>query len=120
MHGTRIRSSSSLRKQRITKHRLLMAILVGMGLTAFHPCANADLFVSNGRPNSILRYDERTGDFLGEFITSGSGGLINPSGLIFGPDGNLYVSSVDTHSIHRFDGVSGAPLPSPGNTGSTF
>jgi hypothetical protein len=30
--------------------------------------------------------------------------------LIFGPDGNLYVSSLFTGSVLRFDGVTGASL----------
>jgi hypothetical protein len=89
-------------------------------MTAFNPSAYADLFISNRSQNNILRYDEKTGDFLGEFIPSGSGGLSTPLGLIFGPDGNLYVSDQGSYSILRYDGLTGAPLPSPGNTGATF
>jgi streptogramin lyase len=88
-------------------------------MAAIHPCAYADLFISNGAGN-ILRYDEKTGNFLSEFIPSGSGGLSSPRGLIFGPDGNLYVSNFDTNSVLRYDGITGEPLPSPGNTGATF
>jgi DNA-binding beta-propeller fold protein YncE len=94
--------------------------LVATVTTAFLPYVYADLFICSGQPNNILRYDERTGDFLGEFIPSGSGGLNRPAGLIFGPDGNLYVTDDVTSSILRYDGVTGTPLPSPGNTGATF
>ena len=83
------------------------------------PYAYADLFVCSGQTN-ILRYDERNGEFLGEFVPAGSGGLNAPDGLIFGSDGNLYVCSVRTNSILRYDGITGAPLPSPSNIGATF
>ena len=103
---------------RLLKSPLFLSALVGMGIMALAPWAYADLFVSS--PNNIFRYDEQTGEFLGEFIPPGSGGLGQPNGLIFGPDGNLYVCSLGTNSILRFDGITGAPLPSPGKSGATF
>ena len=45
-----------------------------------------------------------TGEFIDEFVASGSGGLIFPIILVFGPDDNLYVEDVATHSILRYDG----------------
>jgi hypothetical protein len=113
------------RKQERTRFRLLkgplfLATLVGIGVMALSPWAYADLFASNEGDNNILRYDERTGDFLGEFIPAGSGGLGIPDGLLFGPDGNLYVGSLLTDSILRYDGITGDPLPSAGNSGATF
>src|SRR5437016_2904164 len=113
------------RKQESTRFRLMkrplfLATLVGIGVMALGPWAYADLFASNQGANNILRYDERTGDFLGEFIPSGSGGLGIPDGLLFGPDGNLYVGSLLTDSILRYDGITGDPLPSAGNSGATF
>src|SRR5579859_316166 len=54
-----------------------------------------DLYVTDVFLNSVLRYDGTTGAFKGVFVTSGSGGLINPFGLVFGPDGNLYVASAN-------------------------
>ncbi|MCH8042672.1 MAG: hypothetical protein IID44_03035, partial [Planctomycetes bacterium] len=54
--------------------------------------------------NNVLRFDGETGEFIDEFVTSGSGGLNQPSNIVFGPDGHLYVIS---GSILRYDGVSG-------------
>jgi hypothetical protein len=99
---------------------LSLATLVGIGMMALSPLAYADLFASNQGANNILRYHERTGDFLGEFIPAGSGGLGIPDGLLFGPEGNLYVGSLETDSILRYDGITGDPLPSAGNSGATF
>ena len=105
---------------RLLKRPLFLATLIGIGMMAVPPWTYADLFVSNQGANNILRYDERTGEFLGEFIPAGSGGLGTPDGLIFGPDGNLYVGSLLTDSILRYDGITGDPLPSVGNSGATF
>lgn len=41
-------------------------------------------------------------------MTSGSGGLSDPYGLVFGPGANLYVSSTDTGEVLRYNGVTGA------------
>ncbi|MEZ6078762.1 MAG: hypothetical protein R3C56_24745 [Pirellulaceae bacterium] len=47
---------------------------------------------------------------LGAFVTSGSGGLVEPFDPEFGPDGNLYVISNNPgeEQILRFDGTSGS------------
>lgn len=60
--------------------------------------------------NSVLRFDGQTGAFQSIFVASGSGGLDNPNGLTFGPDGNLYVASTKTDSVLRYDGQTGAFL----------
>jgi sugar lactone lactonase YvrE len=102
------------------KAQLFLATWIGMGMMTLAPWAYADLIVSNLGSRNILQYDERTGEFLGEFIAAGSGGLGGPDGLLFGPDGNLYVCDLATGSILRYDGITGDPLPSPGNSGATF
>jgi sugar lactone lactonase YvrE len=116
-----VRFLNPLLKQCVRKRKLLIILLVGMAMTVLNSWAQADLFIANQNgDNSILRYDERTGEFLGIFIPAGSGGLGLPDGLLFGPDGNLYVCSVSAGSILRYDGITGDPLPSPGNSGATF
>jgi streptogramin lyase len=57
----------------------------------------------------VLRFDGRTGAFVDVFVPSGSGGLSNPTGLSFGPDCSLYVTSRDTHGgVLRYQGSTGA------------
>ena len=54
----------------------------------------------------VLEFDAFTGDFIGEFVTPGAGGLSGPlGGATFGPDGDLYVSAAD--GVRRFDGTTG-------------
>lgn len=48
--------------------------------------------------------------FLDAFIPSGSGGVVTPRGVVFGPDGNLYVGHNNAGSagtVLRYDGQTG-------------
>ena len=48
--------------------------------------------VSNGN-NEVLQYNGSTGASVNNpFVSSGSGGLANPYGMAFGPNGNLFVA----------------------------
>lgn len=63
---------------------------------AFGPDGN--LYVSSFRTNEILRFNGQTGEFIDVFASDNNGGLgtvggLNgPNGLLFGPDGSLYVA----------------------------
>ena len=46
---------------------------------------------------------------MGPFVTDP--GLINPLGMAWGPDGNLYVANQGGNEVRRYDGVSGTRLP---------
>jgi sugar lactone lactonase YvrE len=69
---------------------------------AFGP--DGDLFVVRGFA-SVLRYDGETGSSIGVFASPVFGGAFD---LVFGPDGDLYVTSFSF--VHRFDGETGAAL----------
>lgn len=79
---------------------------------------DGDLYVSNGFEGSdgsdhtVERFDGQTGASLSSFVIPGSGGIDVPNGLVFGPDGNLYVASSDTGQILRYDGQTGSIIGS--------
>jgi WD40 repeat protein len=64
-----------------------------------------DLYVTSLETDQVMRYSGTTGKFLGVFIDSSLNVLHNPSGLLFGPDGNIYVANADpaTSNIVYFD-----------------
>jgi DNA-binding beta-propeller fold protein YncE len=67
-----------------------------------------DLYVVSFGTQSVLRYDGTTGAFLGEFVSTGSGGLAGPACLAFGPGGELFVSDYfsDDPAVRRYQGPS--------------
>jgi hypothetical protein len=66
------------------------------------------LYVSARGNDNVLRYNGTTGSFIDIFVATRSGGLAGPEDLVFGPDGNLYVSSPGgPQSVLRYDGVTG-------------
>jgi DNA-binding beta-propeller fold protein YncE len=77
-----------------------------------------DLYVSTGefggpgQLKAVLRYDSASGAFIDEF--SRGGDLKSPRGIIFGPDGDLYVADRNLPAregrVARYDGTSGAYL----------
>jgi hypothetical protein len=56
-----------------------------------------------------LEYSGRTGTFVTAFVASGNG-LSTPEGLVFGPNGNLFVTSDGSLSgsqVLEYDGRTG-------------
>jgi len=69
---------------------------------------NGFLYVANSSlTGQVSRFNANTGAFVNTFVAAGSGGLSNPEGMVFGPDGNLYVTT-DGGSVLRYNGTTGA------------
>jgi hypothetical protein len=83
----------------------------------FGPDGNLYVNGNSQAPGSVLRYHGTTGAFLDIFVPAGRNPFGEPDpgssrGLVFGPDGNLYVRSFPQRhpSVLRYDGTSGALL----------
>jgi Fibronectin type III domain len=85
---------------------LLATLFNGIGA---RPAAAGTLLVANYTTSSnVLRYSAQTGASPSVAIAPGTGGLGNTvSHLLYGPDGNLYVSDYENSAILRFDAQSG-------------
>ncbi len=66
------------------------------------------LFVSSLSSTNVVQFDSATGNQLGEFVISGSGGLSNPGGLVFHRSGDLLVADFVADTIGRYDGADGS------------
>ena len=71
---------------------------------------NGNLFVTctNGPNNGFVDEFTPSGTFVGTFIAAGSGGLSNAKDIVWGPDGNAYVSSYFNSEILEYNGATGA------------
>lgn len=87
------------------KLSIVLSIGTAIGLATFP--VQAALLVSSSDNNSVKQYDETTGAYIRDFVTSGSGGLSSPQDLVIGPNGNLFVSSPITDSVKEYSGTSG-------------
>src|SRR5262249_35597382 len=72
------------------------------------------LYIGDGNDNTVKRFDASTGAYEGTFVTSGSGGLLGPRGLIFGERHNLLVLNQNVFTtgiggeLLRYDSQTGA------------
>jgi hypothetical protein len=66
------------------------------------------LFVASFFPSEVKQFDAATGAFVQTFVSSGAGGLSDPTNLAFGPDGDLYVTSFGDDAVRRYDGTDGS------------
>jgi len=63
--------------------------------------------VSCGSDSKIARFDGTTGEYIGDFVAAGSGGLSVCFGVDIGPNNNVFACSQKTNQIIQYDGITG-------------
>src|SRR3954447_13332419 len=83
---------------------ILAVCFVLAGCCSFAAAGPVTLYVSSDDTDQVLAYDGATGAFQRVFASGG--GLTEPDGIAFGPDGNFYVSSRPAQVL-RYNGKTG-------------
>jgi len=115
----------NISKHRDKKMRAITSLFgVLLLLVSWNGPARADLLVASYYTSELLRYDTRTGAFLGSFATTGTPDY-RPLSMTVGPGGNLYIPIVNfvppyEDSIGRFDGQTGAFIDTFASGGGLF
>ena len=63
--------------------------------------AHGNRLVASFLNSSVLKFGP-TGEFIGTLIEPGAGGLVKGQGMVYGPNGNLFIISRGTNSILEF------------------
>ncbi len=89
---------------RMKYHKFALLLIIFCSMI----CSNvsADLLVGSWQTHSIRRYDD-FGNYVGDFVPPGDGGLFLPDGMDFGADGHLYVASSNSNQVLRYNGQTG-------------
>ena len=99
-------SSGQLSCRRVVVAAIATAVVVTGMIVA--PPADAgliDMYVSHS--GGVKKYNALTGVQDAGFNISSGGDLIQPQGVVIGPDGLLYLTSQDNHKIHRYSRFTG-------------
>lgn len=67
------------------------------------------IFVSSRNNNAVKQYD-LNGNFMGDFVAPGSGGLSVPQEVVWHPEGFLLVTGRGNTAVKKYDGATGAYL----------
>lgn len=85
---------------------LILALLLAVSGVAQ---TEIEVFVSSRGTNAVKKYDVN-GNYLGNFISPGSGGLVATEDILFHPDGTILVTGAGNTAIKRYHGKSGQYL----------
>ena len=75
--------------------------------------ASRDIYIISINSNNVLRYDGQTGEFKGEYIPAGSGGLSAPRDIVFGNSDPSTFDYIPPVTIQPGGPLSAVPVDPP-------
>ena len=66
-----------------------------------------------GTAGAVFEFDGNSGAFIEQLVETGSGGLGIAFDLVFGPDGDLFISVLIGGQVIRYSGATGEPETCP-------
>ncbi len=98
---------------RVGSALLALTVVLGSAPAKAATCTapHDSLYVSDQSDNTVKRFDAVTGAYLGDFVTSSSGGLLGPNGIIF-VRGKFFVANQNANTpnngnILEYNGTDG-------------
>jgi len=77
-------------------------------VTTANQVTRTDIYVGSRNTSSVKKYDGKTGAYIGDFISTGSGGLNTTQDLLFLSDSVLLVKGINNTAIKKYNGINGA------------
>jgi len=72
------------------------------GINGFEIASDGSFYVAGQDTNNVVHYS-KTGQFIEVLDSANTAGVSAPQGIVFGPDGMLYVASLGNGKVVRYD-----------------
>jgi DNA-binding beta-propeller fold protein YncE len=90
----------------MTELFLLLLLMIGLCIQSFAQ-SEYEMLVSSRNTNSVKKFNGLTGDYVDDFVYTGSGGLSITQDIKIGPEGNILVSGRGNTGVLMYERVSG-------------
>lgn len=90
-----------------TKMLPILALLCAILSPTFLSAQNSYTVLVSSRGESAVKEYDLDGNYLGDFVSPGSGGLSGTEDILFHPDGSVLVTGFANTAIKRYDGITG-------------
>src|SRR5262245_51752568 len=95
---------------RLRRRARPFAAAVALSLSLVSARAQDSVLVGDYNGSRVIKFAFPSGAAQTHFVGTGMTSLSNTSGMIYGPDGALYIASYTNSSVMKVDGQTGEPV----------